>query len=133
MWCCQTAFQNQGSAAFRKWLFEHAVPSRIDFLVNNRLWAFDTHPQYTVALLAAECREPEPDQMLEVAGVARSATEFLAQSTAPGLRLARPALGLGLGIPLLSSQAEADLLTKLRLGLPFAYGCLWTVALLSGR
>jgi hypothetical protein len=118
----RTAFQNQGSAGFRTWLFDQAPPSRIDFLVNNRLWAFDTHPQYTVALLAAERHEPEHDQMLEVAGVARSAAEFLAQSSGPGLQLARPALGLNLEIPLLSNQAEADLLAKLRLGVPFAYG-----------
>lgn len=118
----RTAFQNQGSTGFRKWLFEEAVPTRIDFLLNNRLWAFDTHGQYTVALLAAERRAPEPDDVLEVAGVAHSALEFVAQSAAPGLRLSRPALGLNFEIPLLSSQAEADLLAKLRQGMPFPYG-----------
>jgi hypothetical protein len=118
----RTAFQNQGSTGFRKWLFEEAVPTRIDFLLNNRLWAFDTHGQYTVALLAAERRAPEPHDVLEVAGVARSAPEFVAQSVAPGLRLSRPALGLNFEIPLLSSQAAADLLAKLRLGVSFAHG-----------
>jgi hypothetical protein len=118
----RTAFQNQGSAGFRRWLFDEAVPTRVDFLQNNRLWAFDTHPQYTVALLAAKRHAPEPDDVLEVAGVARSAAEFVAQSTAPGLRLARRALGPDLEIPLLSSQAAADLLAKLRLGVPFPYG-----------
>jgi Eco57I restriction-modification methylase len=119
----RTAFQNQGSAGFRRWLFDEAVPTRIDFLQNNRLWAFDTHPQYTVALLAAKRHVPEPDDMLEVAGIAHSVAEFLAQSATPGLRLARRALGPDLEIPLLSSQAAADLLAKLRLGVPFPHGC----------
>ncbi len=118
----RSVFLTKGSAAFRSWLFDQAVPTRIDFLLNNRLWAFDTHPQYTVALLAAERRSPKSDDVLEVAGVARSAAEFIAQSAAPGLRLRRAALGPELEIPLLRSQAEADLLGKLRTGSPFSYG-----------
>lgn len=118
----RSVFLTKGSAAFRSWLFDQAVPTRIDFLLNNRLWAFDTHPQYTVALLAAERRSPKSDDVLKVAGVARSAAEFIAQSAAPGLRLRRAALGPELEIPLLRSQAEADLLGKLRTGSPFSYG-----------
>src|ERR1700740_925797 len=118
----RSVFVTKGSAAFRTWLFDRAVPTRIDFLVNNRLWAFDTHPQYTVALLAAERRSAESDDALEVAGVARSAVEFIAQSAAPGLRLQRAALGPELEIPLLRNQIEADLLGKLRSGSPFPRG-----------
>ena len=58
-WYCLAASSFEGSAAFRSWLFDQAAPTRIDFLLNNRLWAFDTHPQYTVALLAAERRVPQ--------------------------------------------------------------------------
>ena len=48
--------------------------------------------------------------------------EFVAQSATPGLRLQRAALGPELEIPLLRDQSEADLLGKLRLGLPFPLG-----------
>jgi hypothetical protein len=118
----RSVFLAKGSAEFRTWLFDRAVPRRIDFLVNNRLWAFDTHPQYTVALLAAERRPPDPADVLEVAGVARSAHEFVEQSSRPGLRMQRSTLGPELEIPLLRNQAAADLLSKLRSGKPFPYG-----------
>ncbi|HEY1687496.1 MAG TPA: hypothetical protein VGF95_01390 [Solirubrobacteraceae bacterium] len=118
----RSVFLAKGSAEFRSWLFANATPNRIDFLVNNRLWMFDTHPQYTIALLAAERRPPEPDNLLEVAGVARSAAQFVAQSDTAGLRLHRSALGPELEIPLLRNQAEADLLSKMRSGVPFPYG-----------
>lgn len=118
----RSVFLAQGSAAFRAWLFSHAVPSRVDFLLNNRLWAFDTHPQYTVALVAAERRDPTPDDVVEVAGVARSADDFVRQSAGRGLLLPRSALGLELEIPLVSGQEAADLLGKIRSGPPFALG-----------
>jgi hypothetical protein len=118
----RSVFATMGSAAFRAWLFDHAVPTRIDFLLNAGRWAFDSEPRYTVALLAAERRSAKPDDVVEVAGVARSAAEFIAQSGAPGLRLRRAALGPELEIPLLRDQAEADLLGKLRSGSPFPFG-----------
>jgi len=118
----RSVFTAKGSAAFRSWLFIQATPTRIDLLVNAGRWAFDAEPRYTSALLAAERRSPTPEDILEVAGVARSALEFIAQSTAPGLRLQRTALGPELEVPLLQSQAEADLLGKLRLGSSFPYG-----------
>jgi hypothetical protein len=119
----RAVFATKGSAAFRSWLFDRAAPRRVDFLLNNRRWAFDTHPQFTFALLAAERRAPEPDDVVEVAGVARSASEFAAQSARPGLRLQRAAFGPALEVPLLRSQPEADLLAKLRTGVPFPFGC----------
>ena len=85
----RSVFLAKGSAGFRHWLFGEATPERVDFLLNNRLWAFDTHPQYTVALLAARRRPPAKDDRLEVAGVASSAAEFARQSEADGLHLAR--------------------------------------------
>jgi hypothetical protein len=118
----RSAFLAKGSAAFRSWLFDHAVPTRIDFLVNSGRWAFDAEPRYTSALLAAERRSGQPNDELEVAGVASSVASFSAQSAAPGVRLKRTALGPDLEIPLLRSQAEADLLAKLRSGEPFPYG-----------
>ncbi|MFN8113181.1 MAG: hypothetical protein U0R51_08270 [Solirubrobacterales bacterium] len=110
----RSAFVAKGSADFRRWLFEEVAPQRVDFLLNNRNWAFDIHPQYTVALLAAERRKPEMDEPFTVAGVAVSAAEFEAQAESPGLRVARAALGPEREVPLLPSQAHADLLAKLR-------------------
>ena len=118
----RSVFAAKGSAAFRSWLFDQAAPTRIDFLLNSGRWAFDAEPRYTSALLAAERRSPGPGDVLEVAGVACSAAEFISQSAAPGLRLQRAALGPELEVPLLQSQAEADLLGKLRSGSPFPYG-----------
>ena len=40
----RSGFLAKGSADFRHWLFEEAAPERLDFLLNNRLWMFDTHP-----------------------------------------------------------------------------------------
>lgn len=119
----RTAFSAKGSADFRGWLFESWNVERLDFVVNNRLWMFHTHPQYTVALVVATA-EPRPDgRRLEVAGAAASAEQFAAQSEAPGLELATAALGPLLEVPLLPSQAAADVLASLRTGRSFAYGC----------
>jgi Eco57I restriction-modification methylase len=118
----RSVFLAKGSAEFRKWLFAEAVPERMDFLLNNGLWMFDTHPQWTVALLSAERREPSSDDALEVAGVARSAEEFVVQSTTDGLRLTRASLGPELEVPLLPNQRIADLLTKLRSAPAFPFG-----------
>jgi len=116
----RSVFAAKGSAAFREWLLEQAPPRRIDFLLNNRSWAFDIHPQYSVALLVAD-RSGDPSEM-EVAGVAASAAEFAAQVRVPGLTLRRAALGGLLEVPLLPLQDDADLLAKLRSTGPFALG-----------
>lgn len=118
----RSVFLAKGSADFRRWLFEQATPERIDFLLNNRLWAFDTHPQYTVALLALRRRAPLEDDRIEVAGVARSAEDFDRQSEADGLRISPGSLGPDLEVPLLPSQAAAELLEKLRSARPFPFG-----------
>ncbi len=118
----RSVFLAKGSAGFRHWLFEEASPERVDFLLNNRLWAFDTHPQYTVALLSARRRASRDGDTLEVAGVAKSAVEFALQSESEGLQVARSSLGPDLEVPLLPSQAAADLLAKLRYGREFPFG-----------
>lgn len=118
----RSVFLAKGSAEFRRWLFDEAVPERVDFLLNNRLWMFDTHPQWTVALLMAERREPTQSDRIEVAGVAASADEFVRQAEEPGLRIERSGLGPDLEVPLLGSQIEADLLSRLRSGPAFPFG-----------
>ncbi len=116
----RSVFAAKGSAGFREWLFEHAPPRRIDFLLNKASWAFDMEPRYSVALLVAQ-RGSNSTEM-QVAGVAASATAFAAQVGSPGLVLRREALGGALEVPLLPAQDDADLLAKLRSSGPFALG-----------
>jgi hypothetical protein len=118
----RSAFSAKGSADFRGWVFEEATVERLDFLLNNRRWLFDTHPQYTVALVTASASAPPAAHELEIAGVARSSADFERQSRGPGLQLAASALGPSLEVPLLPTQAAADLLAKLRTNTPFALG-----------
>ncbi len=118
----RSAFITDGSEGFRSWLFEENTCRRLDFLVNRRLWIFDTHPQWTVALIAADRRSPAEDHAIEIAGTATSEDEWREQSSSPGIVLSPAAFGPGHVVPLLRSQAEADLLEKLRRGHPFPLG-----------
>ncbi|MGH2780073.1 MAG: Eco57I restriction-modification methylase domain-containing protein [Thermoleophilaceae bacterium] len=118
----RSAFLAKGSAEFREWLFGSATVERLDFLLNNRRWMFDTHPQYTVALVVARSAAPGESHDLEVAGVAASADAFARQSASSALVLAADGLGDSREVPLLPSQAAADLLPKLREGTPFVFG-----------
>jgi Eco57I restriction-modification methylase len=118
----RSTFLAKGSAAFRHWLFTETSVERIDLLTNSGRWMFDTHPQYTVALVAARALAPEPEAVIEVAGVAASAAAFDRQSAAPGLRLPMDGLGPDREVPLLPSQAAADLLPRLERGTRFPYG-----------
>jgi hypothetical protein len=118
----RSVFAAKGSASFRAWLFKHARPQRIDFLVNRGSWAFDMEPRYSVALLVAQRHAAEGDGEFESAGVAASLLEFTEQIQNPGLQLRKSALGRYLEVPLLSAQVDADLLARLRKGSPFAFG-----------
>jgi hypothetical protein len=118
----RSAFLAKGSAGFREWLFEEATVERLDFLLNNRRWMFETHPQYTVALLVARAGRPPAEHLLDVAGVAGSADAFARQAAAPGIALSSKGLGDAREVPLLPSQAAADLFPKLRRGVPFPFG-----------
>ena len=110
----RSAFSAQGSADFRRWLTRECTVRRLDFLLNNRRWMFDTHPQYTVALLVATTAPPSRGGFFEVAGVASSPAAFASQSSSPGLVLRKGALGPLLEVPLLPSAEAADLLARLR-------------------
>ncbi|MCZ7590133.1 MAG: hypothetical protein M5U27_15010 [Gaiella sp.] len=118
----RSTFLAKGSADFRRWLFEETTVERLDFLLNNRRWMFDTHPQYTVALLVAAAATTPDGHRIAVAGVADSLAAFLAQSAGDGLALDPAALGPEREVPLLPSQAAADLLATLRGGEPFPLG-----------
>jgi hypothetical protein len=118
----RTAFLGEGSRAFRKFLFESSTVERIDFLVNNRLWMFDTHPQYTVALVTALAHNPPQDHKAEVAGVAASASQFAAQGAVTGILTPRDAMGPDNEVPLIPSSEAADLLALIRRKGRFAHG-----------
>jgi hypothetical protein len=118
----RSAFLAKGSAGFREWLFESTRVRRLDFLLNRRRWIFDTHPQYTVALLAAAAEPPEPGHRIEAAGVADSAAAFARQAERPGIALVPEALGRAREVPLLRSQAAADLLARFPKDRPFPFG-----------
>jgi hypothetical protein len=118
----RSAFAVEGSAGFRRWLFEENNCRRVDFLLNRRFWMFDTHPQYTVALVAAQRALPPPDHRVRVAGTAASLGQWSEQAASPGLALPPEAFGPGWTVPLMRSQAEADILAKLRRGSPFPFG-----------
>lgn len=118
----RTAFNTKGSEGFREWLYVSSVTHRIDFLLNNRSWIFDTHPQYSIALVVAERATPGHTHRIEVAGTARSLTEWNRQASSEGVRLTTSTFGPGRETPMLRSQDEADLLAKLRTGHRFPYG-----------
>jgi hypothetical protein len=118
----RSAFAAAGSAGFRRWLFEESRCRRLDFLLNRGCWIFDTHPQYTVALLAAERAPPSENRAVRVAGTATILAEWERQAASPGLVLPGEAFGPRWTVPLLRGQAEADLLARLRRGTPFPYG-----------
>jgi hypothetical protein len=119
----RSAFGAKGSTDFRGWLFGKTSVERIDFLLNAARWAFDAEPRYTVSLLVSHAEQPESDHSFETAGVAASAREFDAQSAGRGISLKRAALGRLLEVPLLPTQAYADLLATLRgRGTQFADG-----------
>lgn len=118
----RSTFVTQGSAAFRRWLFEANTCRRVDFLLNSGRWAFDSEPRYTVALVAAQRRAPGSGHQVGLAGTATSLDQWKRQAGSPPLSLAAEAFGPAWAAPLLRNQAEADVLAKLRRGTPFPRG-----------
>lgn len=110
----RTTFVNKGSGEFRSWIFERLTTRRIDFLINRARWAFDSEPRYTVALVVAERCAPEASHRVALAGVAKSIADWNRQISLPGVKVPRRAFGTDWAPPLLRSQAEAELLAKLR-------------------
>ena len=118
----RTAFNTKGSEDFRQWLYVGSATRRIDFLLNKGRWIFDSEPRYSIALVVAERALPGSAHRIEVAGTATSPTEWHQQASTAGVRLAPTAFGPGRETPMLRSQDEADLLTKLRTGHRFPRG-----------
>ncbi|WP_420621646.1 Eco57I restriction-modification methylase domain-containing protein [Candidatus Poriferisodalis sp.] len=118
----RSTFVTQGSEGFRDWLYTEMTARRIDTLINRRLWAFETHPQFGVALVTAQRQEPPDGHIVAMLGIADSSEAWESQAASTGVPVAVASLGDGWLTPRLRSQAEADLLAKLRTGSRFPLG-----------
>ena len=118
----RTAFVAKGSKEFRTWLYRGSTTRRVDFLLNKGRWAFDTHPQYSIALVVAQRGLPAADHRVSVAGTAESKRMWAEQAAQPGVGLAPSTFGPEWETPLVRSQAEADLLARVRTGSLFPRG-----------
>lgn len=118
----RSAFLTKGSTGFREWLFGKTTCRRLDFLVNTGRWAFDSEPRYTVGLVAASGRIPNPDHKVRVAGVADSLDRWNEQVARDAVEVSPGAMGDGGLVPLLRDSSEDDLLSRLRRGSPFPFG-----------
>lgn len=118
----RSALSAKGSSDFRRWLFEGSTVRRLDFLLNRGRWIFDTHPQYTVALVCTDAVSPPEGHAISVAGVADSAAAFERQAREEGLELSDQAFGEGWEVPLVPSARAGTLLNKMRRGSRFPLG-----------
>ena len=127
----RVAFLNDGSRGFRRWFFKECRPSRIDALLNNRQWAFDIHPQYAIALVAARTGAPV-NGSLAVTGPARNEQEFAECVGSQGVQVELAALASWTPapaddsikeptweLPLLPTTTHVSVLGKLRGGVRF--------------
>lgn len=131
----RNVFLVEGARGFRRWLFKENIVSRLDFLLNNRSWAFPIHPQFTIALVTAQ-RIPVRDKAeMHQTGPSASLKEFLTASESTGvavpLHILREWTPSPTGdtskepsweVPLLPSQAAVSVFTKLRQGPRFDFG-----------
>lgn len=118
----RSAFVSQGSEGFRDWLYNQMTTERVDTLINKGCWAFDSEPRYGVALVVAERDAPAADHCVALLGTADSSEAWESQAASTGVPMAVASLGDGWLTPRLRSQAEADLLSKLRTGSRFPLG-----------
>ncbi len=127
----RVAFLNDGSRGFRRWFFKEARPSRVDFLLNNRRWAFEIHPQYSIALVTAKVGISVADS-LTTTGPARCEREFADYIAGPGVQVDLADLASWTPppvndssneptweLPLLPTPTHADVLRKMRRGVRF--------------
>jgi hypothetical protein len=78
----RSAFLSEGASLLREHLLTNADSCRVDFLVNKLGWVFeDIHPQYTIALVAAELARGHRASV-SAAGPVSDATAFTSVDTA---------------------------------------------------
>ena len=129
----RVAFLNDGSRGFRRWFFRECRPSRVDSILNNRHWAFDIHPQYSIALVTAQVGMPV-DGSLTITGPARNEREFAACIGGEGVSVDLTALASWTPapaddsvkeptweLPLLPTPTHVSVLSKMRRGVRFDF------------
>ena len=115
----RTAFLAEGARGFRQWLFGQTTVTRVEYLLNSGRWAFDMEPRYTVGLLAGQRRAPTEQASFQVTGPSANLKEFQHVARGQGVSIPASSLGSARVVPLLPSQAHADVLAKLRRGVQF--------------
>lgn len=126
----RSAFLAKGSRGFRRWLFGSSQVHRLDFILNNRSWAFPIHPQYTIALPAARRTAPSADARFRESGPSASQAAFQAAAAARGVPIAYSRLkawselpdGPGYEVPLLPSADALEVFDRMRRGPRFDEG-----------
>jgi hypothetical protein len=131
----RNAFLVDGARGFRRWLFRENTVGRLDFLLNNRRWAFPIHPQFTIALLSARRVKVQNDIEMRQTGPSASLEKFLENTKCLGISVPlkiraqwtpSPADDSSKEpsweVPLLPTQATVGVFTKLRKGPRFDYG-----------
>ena len=127
----RVVFLNDGSRGFRRWLFKECRPSRVDALLNNRQWAFDIHPQYSIALVMAQVGVPI-DGSVTTTGPTRNEREFAECIAGEGVQVDLADLASWTPapaddsvreptweLPLLPTPTHVSVLSKLRRGVRF--------------
>ena len=115
------AFVNEGSTAFRKWIFRENAVQRIDLVLNNRRWAFPIHPQYSIALLAVQRFKPDSDAILNLTGPSTNLDQFNQVTSNLGTEIKSSTLDRSYIVPLIPHQEHADVLTAMSRGMRFDF------------
>ena len=115
----RTAFLAEGAKGFRQWLFGRASVKTLDFLLNAGRWAFDMEPRYTIALLSAQRKTATEAAIFHVSGPSASLSDFLTSVQLEGVEIRVSSLGEDKALPLVPTQEHANVLSKLRKGVPF--------------
>jgi hypothetical protein len=110
----KTAFSAAGLSDWRKSIMSTGSISDLVILVNNGHWAFDIHPQYSVALAVLSFGR---DEDMKFAGAFHSEREFIEGRNHPVVIPKHSLLAYtnNLSIPIVSSQIDVDILNRMRL------------------
>lgn len=109
----KTAFSAAGLAEWRKTVMTTGSIIDLTTIVNNGRWAFDIHPQYSVALAVLSL---DRDEDLKFAGAFHSEQEFYEGRKHPVVIPKHSLLSYtsNLSIPIVSGQMDVDILNKMR-------------------
>jgi len=109
----KTAFSAAGLSDWRKTVMSTGSITDLTTIVNNGRWAFDIHPQYSVALAVLIM---DRDEDLKFAGAFHSEIEFL-EGRKDVVVIPKNSLmsyTSNLSIPIVSGQVDVDILNKMR-------------------